>query len=127
MKKHPLPLLMLLTCIFAAFTLGFFWGRNHNHESVSVSAVSTVAKHDRTLVTDPTVSDQEKVSFPVNINTATLRELCALPGIGETLGQRILDYRALNGSFDRPEELMNVDGIGAGKLESILDFVTTGG
>jgi competence protein ComEA len=49
---------------------------------------------------------------PVNINTATLEELQTLPGIGPSVSKRILDYRQKNGAFKKPEDLMNVRGIG---------------
>ena len=49
---------------------------------------------------------------PVNLNTATLAQLQTLPGIGAKAAQRILEYRQKNGSFKKPEDLMNVKGIG---------------
>ncbi len=63
----------------------------------------------------------------LNINTATVEELTALPGIGEAKAQAIVDYRAEHGPFRYPEELLNVKGIGEGILEGLLDYVTTGG
>ena len=128
MKKPRLCLLAALTCLFAVFTLGFFLGRNRNHETVYLSAMPVSPQHSTPL---ETVSQEifvpAEVSFPVDINSAGLDELCALPGIGQTLARRILDHRDANGPFERPEELMNVEGIGAGKLESLLDYITTGG
>lgn len=49
---------------------------------------------------------------PVNLNTATQTELMQLPHIGAKTAERILAFRKQHGSFQRPEELMNVKGIG---------------
>ncbi len=61
----------------------------------------------------------------VNINTASAEELDkALPGIGPTLAQRIVDYREQHGPFRSPEDLKNVSGIGERRFEQIKDLVT---
>jgi len=62
---------------------------------------------------------------PININTASQLELTLLPGIGEKLAQRIVDYRDAHGPFAAPEEIMNVSGIGEGKYEAIREAITT--
>ena len=63
----------------------------------------------------------------VDVNTAGLDELMALPGIGPARAQAILDDREANGPFRYPEDLIRVKGIGEGVLEGILDRITTGG
>ena len=63
----------------------------------------------------------------VNINTAALEELMALPGIGEVRARAILDDREANGPFVYPEDLVRVKGIGEGILAGLLDQITTGG
>jgi len=55
----------------------------------------------------------------ININTATLQTLTTLPGIGDILGQRIIDYRAEFGPFETIEEIMNVSGIKTSVYEQI--------
>ena len=48
----------------------------------------------------------------VNINTASVNELDALPGIGSKTAALIVEYRQKNGPFKKIEELMNVRGVG---------------
>jgi competence protein ComEA len=62
----------------------------------------------------------------VNINTATVQELDTLPGIGEVLAGRIVDYRETNGPFQSAEELSNVDGISTRMVETLGPLVTVG-
>ncbi|NOT49791.1 MAG: hypothetical protein HOP10_00765 [Chitinophagaceae bacterium] len=59
----------------------------------------------------------------VNINTATLSELLTLPGIGETKGQAIIDYRSGHGNFTTIEELDNVPGIGPATINLLRPYV----
>lgn len=59
----------------------------------------------------------------VDINSADVQELIELPGIGEKLAERILEYRAANGPFSSIDELLNVSGIGQQKLDAIRDLI----
>jgi competence protein ComEA len=63
-------------------------------------------------------------SGKVNINTATVGQLEELPGIGEVIAQRIVDYRTQHGPFKTVRDLLKVEGIGEKKFESIEDHVT---
>ena len=60
---------------------------------------------------------------PVNLNTATLDQLDALPGVGPVLAQRILDYRTQNGPFTTIDQLQEVPGVGPKKFESLKSHV----
>lgn len=60
----------------------------------------------------------------VNINTAGLAELDTLPGIGPSLAQRIIDYRAAHGPFRSLEDLKNVSGIGEKRFDELKDYIT---
>jgi competence protein ComEA len=59
----------------------------------------------------------------ININTAEAWLLEALPGIGEALAQKIIDYRTVNGPFQQIEDLMNVDGIGLSVFDKVKDKI----
>jgi len=60
----------------------------------------------------------------VNLNTAEAWLLQSLSGIGETLAQRIIDYRNENGPFQLIEDLKKVEGIGAATFEKLKDNIT---
>jgi competence protein ComEA len=60
---------------------------------------------------------------PLDLNTASLEQLDALPGIGPTTAQKILDYRQAHGAFHSVAELDAVPGIGQGRLEQLKGLV----
>ena len=60
---------------------------------------------------------------PINLNTATVTELMQLPRIGQKTAERILAFRKAHGGFQRPEELMNVKGIGEKSYARIKPFL----
>ena len=129
MRKPGISLLLLITIIFSVFSAGFFMGRNQNRNTVSVSLPSEFMTLP-SVTTEPERAAEEEagvITFPISINDADLESLMALPGIGEVLAQRILDFRTENGAFSAPEELLNVEGIGKKRLEEILDLITIGG
>jgi competence protein ComEA len=55
----------------------------------------------------------------VDINIATLSDLDALPGVGPSTAQAIIDYRVANGPYASIEGLLNVRGIGPSKLAAM--------
>ncbi len=57
-------------------------------------------------------------SDPININTATVKELVKLKGIGRIIAERIIQYRQKNGEFKTVKDLLNVKGIGPKILEA---------
>ena len=141
MKKQKIPIMVLITCIFAAFVFGFFAGRNLNRTPVQIRTISpapetalvstedTAATETETASTessDSAASENASVSFPININTATSAQLENLPGIGPVIAQRIVDYRNANGPFTSTGQLINVSGIGEKRLAAIWDYITIG-
>lgn len=62
----------------------------------------------------------------VDINTATAAQLEALPGIGASKAQAIVDYRTKNGPFKSTDDLKNVPGIKEGTYAKIKGEVSVG-
>ncbi len=60
---------------------------------------------------------------PVHLNSATLEQLDALPGVGPVTAQKILDYRQQHGAFGAVDELDAIPGIGPARLEQLRALV----
>ena len=75
----------------------------------------------------PVLAAKPAPASKINLNSATVEQLTALPGVGEKLAARIVDYRQKSGGFKSVSELMNVQGIGEKNLAKIQAFLTTGG
>ena len=98
-----------------------------------LSAVLCRAVTDRRLAvtSDYSVTVQREASEAVipgrtlvNVNTASAEELETLTGVGPVLAEAIVSYRDEHGAFKTPEELMNVKGIGEGKLSAFRAEIT---
>lgn len=77
-------------------------------------------------VDEPSVANDLIVAeTAVNINTASTAELEAIPFIGKKIAQRIVEFRAANGPFRRPEHLMLVPGISDKRFRQIRSFIKT--
>ena len=61
----------------------------------------------------------------ININSATLEELDALPSIGEVIAARIIAYREQNGPFRSVDDLIHVQGISDCTIDEFRHLVTT--
>jgi len=99
----------------------------HYREQKKLNAI-TIRNNDTTI--EPAINFINKESsdisetIQININTASIKELDALPGIGLVLAQRIIDYRQKNGSYKNIEELLKVSGIDTKKLANLKDKIT---
>ena len=69
-------------------------------------------------------ANEAEVSQKVNLNHAGAWLLQALPGIGETKAQAIIDYRQQNGQFRHISEITSVEGIGTATYEKIKHLIT---
>jgi competence protein ComEA len=66
---------------------------------------------------------QSTTAKPINLNTASAKELEALPGIGKGLAARIVEHREKYGPFRRPEHLIAVRGISDRRFRALRDLI----
>ncbi len=71
-----------------------------------------------------TSTDEAEVPQKVDLNRAEAWLLQALPGIGETRAQAIVNYRQQNGRFSHISEITSVEGIGTATYEKIKHLIT---
>lgn len=92
------------------------------------TAVSTATTSKEIQKTKETQETKEKTEYShtqiVNINTADQKQLEALPGIGQVIAARIIEYRETHGGFDTIEEIKNVSGIGEKRFADIQNLIT---
>ncbi|HFH9947406.1 TPA: helix-hairpin-helix domain-containing protein [Streptococcus suis] len=99
-------------------------------QKLSDEAVVYVASKDENIsvVTSTTassaMSQEEKNTSLVNLNTATEADLQTISGIGAKRAADIIAYREANGGFKSVDDLNNVSGIGDKTMESIRPYVT---
>ena len=104
-------ILLGLTAVF----LGVLWGISTRDRAVPEPVM---------VSTEKDLPPEEIELVLVDLNTAGVEELTTLPGIGESLAKRIIDYRSEHGPFENPEGLLEVSGIGEKKLEELRDYIT---
>ncbi len=76
-----------------------------------------------TKAIEGTDSSFDKESNLVNINSASVEELKTLPGIGDGIAGRIVDYRAECGGFSCIEDIMKISGIKDKLFQKIKDRI----
>lgn len=88
--------------------------------------VANVAGVSMTEIQTSPVADttQQTEDKRVNLNTATLEELDALPGVGPSTAKNIIAYREAHGGFAAPEEIMNVKRIGEKTFDKLKAHIT---
>lgn len=70
----------------------------------------------------PKSKKKEMPSDKIDINTASKTELMKLPGVGEKTAITIIEHRAAK-KFKKPEDIMDVKGIGIKKFEKMKPFI----
>lgn len=76
-------------------------------------------RNENNTLNEPESNNDNKI----NINTADLSELDSLPGFGQVIAQKIIEYRQEHTKFNSIEELMNIKGIGEKKFNNVKDYI----
>lgn len=112
--------LLILTVVFLLVISGVFWWVGPKPSSADYTVTT-----ERTAAGVTPAAGPETAAGQVNLNAASAEELQSLPGIGEVLAARIIEYREQSGPFACPEELMAVKGIGESLFDAVSGRITT--
>ncbi|MBQ1768487.1 MAG: ComEA family DNA-binding protein [Oscillospiraceae bacterium] len=127
--KASVKWILAITFLVVCFAVGFFFGHSGKWHSVTISP-KVQTEYEPAYESGEVESNiklteaSNDTAGIVNINTAGVEQLQTLPGIGEALAKRIIEYREEFGPFQSVDELQSVSGIGKAKLDSIRDKIT---
>jgi len=129
MTKKLLFAFCALVMCFLAFTGGYFVGHRWKSAGYSVAveyefpAIETYAEIPEVSESSAEPVSSEPTTELINLNTADVHDFETLPGVGEEIAKRIVEYRAKIGEFKYPAQLLDVSGIGEKKYDAIKDLV----
>jgi competence protein ComEA len=112
--------------LFAGILLmiGLILTKTDTVDSNFVSNDANNIKTSNQIVTATTLKENDVKTGKVSINKASIEDLDTLPGIGEVIAGRIIDYRTKNGDFKSLEGLKEVSGIGEVKYANVKDLIS---
>lgn len=131
--KKAIPLTLLsITIACTILMIGIFIGRRSVTFDSEPLNPTTVQQEPQTDSKYEAENDKQEtdnkvdIEGKININTASAKELDALPGIGASLAEAIINHRNENGLFQDISDIKNVKGIGDARFEKLKDKITVG-
>ena len=109
--RHADQTIVAALVLMSLIAVGIWWWQHGG-------AQGELVDHDRL--------PSREAKFVVDVNTADRTELGELPGVGNTLADRIIEYRLEHGPFQSFDDLKQVKGIGAKTLENLKPHVSFG-
>lgn len=108
--------IIALGVVAVLILIAAWWVRNGGLEG-------NLVEHDRPAPQGSSGVPARKADFVVDVNHAEVAELVELPGIGQTIAERMVEYRKQNGPFQSVDDLRKVAGIGPKTLEALRPHV----
>ena len=92
--------------------------------TTAAKATTTAAESSKKQTTvKTTAATKARASFPIDINLVTYDELLQISGVGEHTAKSIIELRSSKGKITDMEQLLEIDGIGEGKLEMLCGYL----
>ena len=111
---------ILILCVIAVlFIVGCVYYSANAYSKIS----GTIKVSGTSAQSQLSSNAKEYKNGKVNINTAGIKVLCTLDGIGETRALTIISYREVNGPFKEIEDIKNVKDIGEDTFKKIKNDI----
>jgi competence protein ComEA len=114
-RQRAWPGMWLMIAIFAALVFSGMW-----------IALHRTARVDDALTGDNGAAAVRWPDMRVDVNAASASELALLPGVGQRLGERIVEDRAAHGRFATLDDLNRVPGLGAATIDRLRPYAVAG-
>jgi competence ComEA-like helix-hairpin-helix protein len=120
---------LAINVLMLVLTVGvLYWAAERGNDTESAQAVALLSQADSATIpvsVQPGAVPRRPVPFPFDLNSARVEDFMELPGIGEKLAQRLVEYRRSHSGFRSVEDLRKVRGIGVKRMKRLRPLVRT--
>lgn len=127
-KQKSLLLLLLISVLCVCLFVGNYISNSSNSKTYIISTEKESGDITASSLSPPDSGNTKTVVanpvYPVNINTATVEQLCTIPGVDEDIANDIVSFRVNNGPYLKIQDLMHVSENTSNIFSSISDFIS---